>query len=639
MAFNFGGAAPAQPAATPAFGGFGAAASGGSTFGGFGATATTQPATGFGGFGASATTQASTGFGGFGATATTQPSTGFGGFGATATTQATPGFGGGFGAAATTQANTGFGGFGATTQANTGFGGFGAAATTQASTGFGGFGAAAAPATQTSTGFGGFGGFGAAATSQPNAGFSGFGASTQASTGFGGFGAAAAKPAFGATSTFGGTSGGLFGATNTNTGFGAAQPTGGLFGGGGAFGAQQQQQQQQQLQQQPSALDALYTAVLHCSLYGDERDAIVARWNMLQASWGAGKAFYSNNAPPVDLKPDNPFCRFKAIGYSAIPKHKNEDGFVSLSFRKKATELESGKDALVTSISGVLGNKPNIKVSVESVKATGADTADAVITVQEKAASGAVRKVPASEMHSFLTQPGPVQQLKNIGVENVVAKLQFSPEDIKEYLANPPSGIDARLWKQAQLDNPDSKTLLPVPMIGFKSLQQRIKSQETQTKSHQGRLDLVAEDIASLQRSHQDTLAALGQAKRRQLELSHRLLKVLVRQESTRKLGFTIQPEEETLRGQLETLQAELATPTQFKGRLNELLSQVRLQSQAHVMSGGDKYQMDQFAIADIKAVLTDQQGGIQALVGLVKEDMRDLATVMEGLALPEQKV
>ena len=64
-------------------------------------------------------------------------------------------------------------------------------------------------------------------------------------------------------------------------------------------------------------------------------------------------------------------------------------------------------------------------------------------------------------------------------------------------------GIDARLWKQAQLDNPSPKKLLPVPMIGFKSLQQRIRSQEGQSKSHQGRLDLVAEDIATLQRRHQ----------------------------------------------------------------------------------------------------------------------------------------
>ena len=37
-------------------------------------------------------------------------------------------------------------------------------------------------------------------------------------------------------------------------------------------------------------------------------------------------------------------------------------------------------------------------------------------------------------------------------------------------------------------------------------------------------------------------------------------------------------------------LKAELATPTQFKGRLNELLSQVRLQSQTAVLSGGAFY-------------------------------------------------
>ena len=83
-------------------------------------------------------------------------------------------------------------------------------------------------------------------------------------------------------------------------------------------------------------------------------------------------------------------------------------------------------------------------------------------------------------------------------------------------------------------------------------------------------------------------------------------------------------------------MQAELATPTQFKGRLNELLSQVmknltqfifsslvhfhtslcfyqvRLQSQTAVLSGGEKYSVDQFALTDIRNVLKDQQEGIQ---------------------------
>ena len=45
-------------------------------------------------------------------------------------------------------------------------------------------------------------------------------------------------------------------------------------------------------------------------------------------------------------------------------------------------------------------------------------------------------------------------------------------------------------------------------------------------------------------------------------------------------MGFTLSREEELLMAQLEGVAAELATPTQFRGRLHELLSCVRLQSQ-----------------------------------------------------------
>jgi len=340
----------------------------------------------------------------------------------------------------------------------------------------------------------------------------------------------------------------------------------------------------------------------------------------------------------VELTPDNPFCRFKAIGYVKMPKHDNKEGLVCLIFKKKSSEVEAGKAQIVTGISGLLGNKPNLKVEVVSVKevGTGDDSTELVFTVTEAQQGGATRKVPASDLHSFLTGP-PAATLKNIGVENVVAKLSFTPADVTTYLDSPPAGIDARLWKQAQADNPDPKSLLPVPMVGFRALQARTEAQETQAKAHGSRLDTISADLAQLQKKAADTLAALTQAKRRQLELSHRVLRVLVRQESCRKVGFTITRQEEIIRGQLENLQAELATPTQFKGRLNELLSQVRLQSQTAVLSGGDKYTLDQFAVNDMKGVLKDQQEGIQALVACVKEDLRDLNTMLEGLHTQEQ--
>ena len=70
----------------------------------------------------------------------------------------------------------------------------------------------------------------------------------------------------------------------------------------------------------------------------------------------------------------------------------------------------------------------------------------------------------------------------------------------------------------------------------------------------------------------------------------------------TRKLGFTIQLEEEKLRIQLEALQSQLSAPTQFKGRLNELLSQVRLQSQVNGLGTSDQTTLDHFAREDIKS-------------------------------------
>ena len=91
-----------------------------------------------------------------------------------------------------------------------------------------------------------------------------------------------------------------------------------------------------------------------------------------------------------------------------------------------------------------------------------------------------------------------------------------------------------------------------------------------------GRLDVLAEEIQTLKKKQADACASLTEAKRRQVELAHRVLRVLVKQESTRKVGFTLGREEEQLMSQLEGVAAELATPTQFRGRLHELLSCVR---------------------------------------------------------------
>ena len=420
---------------------------------------------------------------------------------------------------------------------------------------------------------------------------------------FGGFGAAAtsAAPAFGGFNAKP--------STGFGSGFGAAGSAGG-FGGFTAPPAGGALPPAQQGGPGPQGSDAaLYQAVAQCSLYNDTRDAIIGRYNLVQASWGQGKAYYAHGTHPLDLKPENPLCRFKAVAYSAIPKYENSAGLVSLMFNKKATEVEAGRTQLVSQLTQLLGGKPGVTVTLETVKEVG-EGSDVVITVSETA-NGQTKKCPAQDLHSFLLSKA--KELQTLGVTNAIPKLGFSKKDIEEYLAAAPSGVDVRLWKQAIADNPSPDTLIPVPMLGFRALQTRLAAQESQNKAQCGRLDLLAQDVDKLNKKQADTLAALAEAKRRQLELARRVLRVLVRQETTRKAGLTVTGEEERLQAQLEGVAAELATPTQFKGRLQELLSCVRLQSQTSLLGGqADRYSLDQAAVQEVKAVLSEQQAGIQ---------------------------
>lgn len=61
---------------------------------------------------------------------------------------------------------------------------------------------------------------------------------------------------------------------------------------------------------------------------------------MLQASWGVGKGYYNSGQPPVEYSPQNPFYRFKAVGYNIIPETDNSEGIVRFVFMKKLSELK-----------------------------------------------------------------------------------------------------------------------------------------------------------------------------------------------------------------------------------------------------------------------------------------------------------
>lgn len=537
---------------------------------------------------------------------TTQPSL----FGTSSTPAQSTGFG--FGSSNTGASSTGTG--------TTGFslGTFGTpATTTTASTGFGGFGLGSSTATTSAPSL--FGGFGSTSTSTTPFSFN-TATTTSASTGFG-FGGTSA---FG-TNTTGGFGAGTFGSTGTST-FGGA----GTFGQAANVGGVATGQTTLSAEEHKLALVAM--AVSLPQIYGDERDSIIAKWNQLQAYWGTGKGYSKNGE--VELKPDNPYCRFKALGYNLIPKGNNDLGQVALTLSRKESEVTAAQQQIVDTLHKILGSKPTLNVCVEGVKSLPEDKTEIVIYVLERPATGPAKRVAASELFNFLSQPTQKTQITSqLNVENILPKVGWSNEQLKEYLDKSPAGVDPLLWQQAKLDNPDPDRYIPVPMIGFKELQRRLRHQAEQTRAYQQRMDVIACDLTALQTQHSTMLSKLEDYKRKYLELGHRLLKVIVKQEIHRKMGYGIQVEEETLKVQLEQIQGELNHPTQFKGRLNEVMSQMRMQMQLASGRPEQSYNMDTQTQLEIKQILKQQQEGLQHLINIIKEDAADLQLIEQGIA------
>ncbi|XP_041915990.1 nucleoporin p54 isoform X2 [Alosa sapidissima] len=553
-------------------------------------------------------------------------------------------FGTGFGAPTTTTTqSTGFN-FGNTT---TGFGGLGAVSTTAGGFSLGGFGINANPAAVNFN----VGGFGAPTTTTT---VFNFGNSIASAGAFGGFGTTTTSAAPGSTFSFAtpsNTGGGLFG-NPQNKGFGfsglgagAAAPAGfgtGLTGAGLGFGGfnlptQQQQQgglfgQQAQAPAQSNQLINTASALSAPTLLGDERDAILAKWNQLQAFWGTGKGFFNNNIPPVDFTQENPFCRFKAVGYSCTPGSKDEDGLLVLVLNRKEADVRAQQQQLVESLHKVLGGHQNLSVNVEAVKTLPDDQTEVIIYLVERSPNGTSKRVPASTLFSFAEQVNVKVQFQQLGVLMSLTRTALSPAQLKQLLQNPPAGVDPIIWEQAKVDNPDPDKLIPVPMVGFKELLRRLKIQDQMTKQHQTRVDIIANDISELQKNQATTVAKIAQYKRKLMDLSHRVLQVLIKQEIQRKSGYAIQVDEEHLRVQLDTIQSELNAPTQFKGRLNELMSQIRMQNHFGAVRSEERYSVDADLLREIKQHLKQQQEGLSHLIGVIKDDMEDIKLIEHGL-------
>jgi nuclear pore complex protein Nup54 len=150
------------------------------------------------------------------------------------------------------------------------------------------------------------------------------------------------------------------------------------------------------------------------------------------------------------------------------------------------------------------------------------------------------------------------------------------PSEVNRYVK--PPNDDEGLWRQAQKNNPDSSCMVPAIAIGFDGIKKRMAEQSKQTSAHEAKLKELADKVEKLRQKHLlETTGKLEEYRRRHLSLAHRTLKIMKQVYILRNRGYSIRPEEETLKVRLENLATSLRKSSQFRGRVEELWAHLQM--------------------------------------------------------------
>ncbi|XP_071551863.1 nucleoporin p54 isoform X9 [Panulirus ornatus] len=504
---------------------------------------------------------------------------------------------------------------------------FGTPSAAGSSTGSGGFsfGTTTGGSTSTTSPFGSaFGATNPAVTSSGTAFGSAFGATnpavTNSGTGFNFGTSQQAKPACGFGTSTGNTSGTFF----IGSGFG--KPTSG-FGTQTTDGSQQLQLQQAAVVQPDPSL-ALHLAICTPSVFNNENDEVLRKWNQLQAFWGAGKGYYAPNMPPVEFTPENPYCRFKVVCYARIPNYRNENGIVQIIIGKPPSEVKPHKQQIVSTLTPMFGGA---EVVVDEIFAAEVpDKTNIRLYVQQTLPNGEKQRAAAADVSRYMMGPINTQTLKNLCIQDVIPLLMLTETQLKEYLDTPQRGIDPALWEQGKRENPDPKKYFPVVKVGFQELQKQFKYQEEHAKNLQASMNNIMDEITQLRHKQILVKAAIQNAKWKQANLTRRVLKLVSAQEVERKRGVPLDQTEEQIRMRLEDLYMQLMQPTQYRGCLNELMAQMSVKPGNS--RSGPRYGLVGDKEKEVAQYVAWQHDALQAVVGVLKEDIQTVDNMMEEI-------
>jgi nuclear pore complex protein Nup54 len=195
-----------------------------------------------------------------------------------------------------------------------------------------------------------------------------------------------------------------------------------------------------------------------------------------------------------------------------------------------------------------------------------------------------------------------------------------------------PPHVNQKLWQQAVRNNPDPKSLVPSLAVGFDDIKNRIVQQDRANQVYQKQLQEIQKVIVHMRQRYKSvTKVKVAEFRQHHTKLAHRLLKLVHKIQMLQTHGYPILNEEITFRKKLENIHRELKKPTQFQARVAELASVVRMQEERpnEVMT-----KIDQDNVYNVQRFLNLQHQGLQYLTDVLKKDLRDLRTIMQGMTI-----
>ncbi|KAG1049802.1 hypothetical protein G6F43_007889 [Rhizopus delemar] len=199
-----------------------------------------------------------------------------------------------------------------------------------------------------------------------------------------------------------------------------------------------------------------------------------------------------------------------------------------------------------------------------------------------------------------------------------------------------PPNQDEHLWNEAVRKNPDPSCLVPVLAVGFDDILKRMEVQSKQSDLYQQKLKETEDRLASVQREYMlGTLVKLEEHKRRHIDITQRLLRLLRYSQILRYKNFPLNAEEEKTVEQLQKMARAKNCPEELYTKMVGLWNQIQA-AKARMSETNGKTEIWRSVSEEdtnrIAKVLEDKQQGILHIASTLKSDTKELEEIVEAI-------